>query len=155
MCVLRLDTHVLLNSVHIFYSATCNSIRSMRRTNRLVRNSFRWQIWRQKTCQIFSAVYLDRKQSIPFELNWTQILEISGPSSSHTTGQCPASANLQKLPSLFEVQFLLLFWSKPGQWLALVCESSSCKTGNCQHQFATEAGQGRKLKIAKREKKLK
>ena len=66
---LSLDPHILLNSVHTFYSVTCNSIRSMRWTNRLVRNSFRWQRWRQKTCHIFFAVYLGPEQSIPFELN--------------------------------------------------------------------------------------
>ena len=55
--------------LHTFYSVTCNSIRSMRWTNQLVRNSFRWQTRRQKICHIFSAVYLGPEQSIPFELN--------------------------------------------------------------------------------------
>ena len=156
MSVLRLEqTYLtLLNSVNIFYLVTCNSIRSMRWTNRLVRNSFRWQRWRQKTCHIFSAVYLGPEQSIPFELN-TDPRDLRTFIWSHNR----AMPGLRKFTKTFTVRGAFLAssysfgWNQVSDWL--LCESSGCKTGKCQHQFAAEAGQGRKLKITQREKKLK
>ena len=145
LSVLRLNTHILLNSVHTFYSVTCNSIRSMRRTIGWLEIPFDGKDDDKKLAIYFLQYTLAlSKASL---LNWTQILEISGLSSVHTTGQCPASANLQK-PSLFRVAKTCGPCGPVGAiffWPVLIFGKSTQKTGENTRQNRRKQAKNRRF----------